>query len=194
MTPLEHRQVVDSAKLAVKRRRPAKDQSDQVEDRKKPKTTVSLLTFKQVKQGLVTLGVIRKVNELDLEICLPNQLIGYCAITEISDLLSNIVAKAADADDSQDLELPDLNEMFSKGQYVVCTPTIVDNKKIELTLNPRLVNAFVGSENICIGECLQAVFISKEEHGYLLDFGIKGVKGFLRIDSSFDESNNGNHI
>jgi rRNA biogenesis protein RRP5 len=90
------------------------------------------------------LGMITKINELDLVVALPNHMTGKVPITEISDAITRRVEAAAldeeseqdepmpDVDEEVDDEdlvaaatrlergLPDLRQLFSVGQWVRC--------------------------------------------------------------------------
>lgn len=102
--------------------------------------------------GTAFLGCISRINELDLFVSLPHQLVGVVPITEISDALTAIVEKVANEDEDEDMEegsetaLPNLNTLFQVGQWVRCKVTGLQTgenkskKMVELSLKPNLVN------------------------------------------------------
>ena len=50
------------------------------------------------------MGCISRINELDLFVSLPHQLVGVVAITEISDAITAVVEKVANEDEDEDME------------------------------------------------------------------------------------------
>lgn len=98
------------------------------------------------------MGCISRINELDLFVSLPHQLVGVVAITEISDAITAVVEKVANEDEDEDMEegsetsLPNLAELFYVGQWVRCRVSALQSgddkqkKVIELSLKPSLVN------------------------------------------------------
>jgi rRNA biogenesis protein RRP5 len=109
--------------------------------------------------GTAFLGCISHINELDLFVSLPHQLVGVVPITEISDAITAIVEKVANEDEDEDMEeeataLPNLADLFRVGQWVRCKVTSIqtDGKKIiELSLKPSLVNEDIIKVDITSG-------------------------------------------
>ena len=165
LTPLEHREVIDQAKREIfksekssKKKRMTFNEDEEEVAKKIKVSEIAMLTFKQIKKGLVMMGVVKKINELDMEISLPNQLTGYCSLTEISDYVSAQVELIAESENDDEMNLPDLSEMFQVGQIVVCTAISVEQgekKRIDLSLNPKLVNAYIDNLNVVVGAVLK---------------------------------------
>lgn len=114
--------------------------------------------------GTSFLGCISHINELDLFVSLPHQLVGVVAITEISDALTAIVEKVANEDEDEDMEegtetsLPNLAELFYIGQWVRCKVSAIqggDNnnqkKLVELSLKPSVVNEDIAKVDVTPG-------------------------------------------
>lgn len=109
------------------------------------------------------MGCISRINELDLFVSLPHQLVGVIPITEISDALTAIVEKVANEDEDEDMEegsgtsLPNLAELFHIGQWVRCKVTSLqtgENKQkkvVELSLKPSVVNEDIDKVDITPG-------------------------------------------
>ncbi|KAJ3090994.1 hypothetical protein HK102_001993 [Quaeritorhiza haematococci] len=167
-------------------------------------TSADLLTFKRLNKGAKLLGAIREINDLDMVISLPDQLNGYVAITEISRAITEAVEAAAGVQDEdgeqrdEELRIPNLRELFHVGQLVPCAVIGLEEQKdkdskedttgdqhsghkrrIELSLNPDVVNENLEASDLCEGMTLTAVIESEEDHGYTVSFGISGIKGFL---------------
>lgn len=93
------------------------------------------------------MGCISRINELELFVSLPHQLVGVIPITEVSDALSDIIQRIADEDeDEEESKMPKLNDLFHVGQWIRCKiinlPAIEEKSKkpIELSLKPNTVN------------------------------------------------------
>lgn len=116
-------------------------------------------------------GQISDILPLALIVSLPNQLFAHVPITNISSqftsILERIEAQASDSDDNEEgddtqrLFIPELGDIFKVGQYVrasvsaVHPPGVTDvsgigktrdesiraSKRVELSLNPKSVNA-----------------------------------------------------
>ncbi|CEP18214.1 hypothetical protein [Parasitella parasitica] len=219
LTPLEHREIsnkvakdlfasnkasesneaADSDEPAKKKRKPSKKAKKAVavkdEKPKSDKTYIEQLKFKKLTVGTAFLGCISHINELDLFVSLPHQLVGVVPITEISDAITAIVEKVADEDEDEDEDmengsttaLPNLADLFHVGQWIRCKITALqtDGKKvIELSLKPGLVNEDIAKVDITPGVTLGATVKSVEDHGYILDLGVKDLTGFLSLKES----------
>lgn len=110
------------------------------------------------------MGCISRINELDLFVSLPHQLVGVVPITEISDALTAIVEKVANEDEDEDMEegsetsLPNLAELFHIGQWVRCKITslqtgenLKQKKVVELSLKPSVVNEDIAKVDVTPG-------------------------------------------
>ncbi|KAJ3186618.1 hypothetical protein HDU85_007438 [Gaertneriomyces sp. JEL0708] len=237
LTPLEYRQVTDQAKKDIlfeqttpatderpvkskrKRRRAEDDASSKEQDgtnkkRKEETTIAEQISFKRLTVGMSVLGCIKEINDLDMVIALPHQLNGYVSITDISDVISAQVEKAAaddesDAasnDDAEDTSIPDLNDFFSIGQVVSCAISALEDttgstedsdkgrRRVVLSLKPQQVNAGLSADDLVEGSLLPVTVASEEDHGYILSTGIEGVSGFLLKKNALKyitERNNG---
>ena len=79
-----------------------------------------------------------------------------------------------------------LNSLFELGQYVRCCVTKLHGlgggggkKTIELSTRVQDVNRGLAGDSVREGAVLTACIKSVEDHGYLLDFGIRSTSGFL---------------
>lgn len=85
-------------------------------------------------------------------------------------------------------ELPDLHNFFTLGQWIRCNvtknsalePKSKKNKKkrLELTLEPSVVNSF-SKDDLQRSAAVQCAVQSIEDHGAMLDLGVEGITGFI---------------
>lgn len=136
------------------------------------------LTAKQLCVGMSLMGTVKKINQLDIVIALPNQLSGILSITEISPQITKIVE--AVANDEAD-EIPDLKTFFVVGQPVICSIIFIENKRIDVSLLPQTLVR----EDLCRGMTLPCTIASKQDHGHIVSLGISGVSGFLKEKHDF---------
>jgi rRNA biogenesis protein RRP5 len=148
-------------------------------------------------KGSLVLGQICDINDLELTVALPNNLLGHVSITSVSPGLTKRVEAAAAADDSDaDEEEPaeddvDLKTLFEVGQYVraYVVSTVEDSsalpskskRRIELSLRPEDTNSTITEQELVANSTVMAAVASVEDHGYVMDLGVAGTKitGFL---------------
>lgn len=138
------------------------------------------------------------ITSRDIVLALPNNLVGFVPITSISDKLTAKIEKlvqeqdssSADGSESEDFEDVDLNQMFYVGQYLRAYVTSAaedgltsgaTKKRIELSINPNLVNRGLSKSTLVVNGTVQASVISNEDHGLIMDLGMEEqqLKAFL---------------
>ncbi|XP_012990759.2 protein RRP5 homolog [Esox lucius] len=155
-------------------------------------TTIDILQLKNLKVGLLLLGCVKEVTDFEVMVNLPGGLLGYLNIANISDSYTKVLS---DQLDYQDAEIFDLCRLFSPGMLVRCTVARLENTKrgmvsIQLSVNPKEVNKSLSTASLKPGMILSGCVESVEDHGYLVDLGIKGTKAFLPKQAARDHTNN----
>ncbi|KAG4306303.1 hypothetical protein PORY_000291 [Pneumocystis oryctolagi] len=155
---------------------------------------IESLTFKTIAKGTIILGKIQQINPLNMVVSLPNNLVGYVSIENISKSFSCRLKKLIEENPENVLSLEDI---FHKDQwirvYVISTSTessgvnssmslkdIKQKKKIELSIDPTYTNGSLNFSSIVDNLVIQASIISVEEYGYVADIGIEGISGFIK--------------
>ncbi|KAG5519000.1 hypothetical protein PMAC_002531 [Pneumocystis sp. 'macacae'] len=155
---------------------------------------IESLTFKTITKGTIILGQIQQINEFEIVVALPNNLLGYVSIENISKAFSSRFKKSIE--DNPD-NILSLEIMFHKRQwvraYVISTSATQSSevglsmsskdkqkKKIELSLDPTYTNGNLNSSSINENLILQASVVSVEDYGYIVDIGIEGISGFIK--------------
>ncbi|KAI5705502.1 hypothetical protein M8J75_015757 [Diaphorina citri] len=131
------------------------------------------------------LGCVKEITDWGLIIELPNFLSASVHITEISDVYSDLLEKYSNGTVE---EIPELSDLFSIGDLVVakileCVTNNLGQKQIKASLNPHHVNEMYINTTLETGLVLPACVHSKEDHGYLLDVGVKNTRVFIKYDS-----------
>ncbi|KAJ6846908.1 rRNA biogenesis protein RRP5 [Iris pallida] len=137
------------------------------------------ITLKNISPKMKLWGVIVEVNPKDLVISLPGGLRGFVRAEEVSDIVLGNTNK--------DTENNTLCNMFRVGQLVSCIVLKVDddkregkgNKRIWLSLRLSLLYKGLTLDAVQDGMVLTAEVKSVEDHGYILQFGVSSISGFL---------------
>lgn len=148
------------------------------------------------------MGQVSRINSLDIEVSLPNNLTGHVTIVTVSEqltqrLAADAVEKEDDEDEDEDKDV-DLKSIFAVGQYlrayVVSTmdePTKGKSKRrIELSLRPSESNTGLTKDDIVPNSTVMASVVSVEDRGYVMDLGVSKVGAFLprsEVDSTIAE-------
>ncbi|KJZ74775.1 hypothetical protein HIM_05892 [Hirsutella minnesotensis 3608] len=218
LTPLEQKQIQLEAKADAmqedefntgakaqmkKKRKLSIKQDSKTSDKKEKEDSVKVesLNFKKLVKGSLVLGQVSRINNLDVEIALPYNLIGHVPIVAISDQLTNRLQDGAVKDDgsqdgSDDESDIDLKSILTVGQYLrTSVVSTIDEtvgkgrRKIELSLRPTDTNAGLDKDDVVQYSTVMASVVSVEDHGCVMDVGISDLRAFLpsaEIDPSID--------
>ncbi|CAH0480696.1 unnamed protein product [Peronospora belbahrii] len=162
------------------------------------------LTFKTIRKGMVLLGCIRQImtEKHELIISLPNKLNGTVTLAECSDEFREHLQhqqnqqKKTYQDDDQ--EIPKLSSIFYIGQFVPCivlaTSKANKHKQIQLSLRTSLVQAELSPSSLIKGAMLFATVSSVEDHGAIVNVGIRGVHAFVPREELVKLMHRGQHL
>lgn len=154
-------------------------------------TKILSLSYSKLAIGSLVLAQIIEVNEVDLVLSIANNIIGFVPIVNISPKITSKLESQTGKDDESDEEdgdeddadLPQLQGMFKVGQWV--RAVVVDNgkqnnkKRLELSIEPRLVNEPIEDEDYAAGQTIQGAVESVEDHGVVIDVGHDSLTGFI---------------
>lgn len=109
--------------------------------------------------------------------------------------------------------VPELRDLLHVGQWVVASVAALhppesacntrgreggeyeqESQRIELTLEPSVVNEGVATSDLSLGYMLPLSVKSREDHGYLMDAGLKGMEGFIPFKEIDDHSASPLHV
>ncbi|KAJ4391778.1 rRNA biogenesis protein rrp5 [Gnomoniopsis smithogilvyi] len=225
LTPLEHKQITIEAKRdalfeeesggkpskkedkeSKKRKRKSKESKEVAKPvRDENAVRIEGLNYKRLVKGSLVLGQVCEINDLEIGLALPNNLVGHVSITAISPALTKRIEAAAAEDDDEEDESSendvDLKNLFEIGQYlrayVVSTSedSTVPSKakrRIEVSIRPEDANSTLSKQELVTNATLMASVSSVEDHGYVMDIGLAETKitGFLpkkEVDAGISE-------
>lgn len=131
------------------------------------------------------MGCVTKIETTYLQISLPGRLTGQVNVKNISKSYVNILSQMLNDIDNVD-GYKTLEEMFKLGQ-IVCV-RVMEVKKgtgaefgISLSMNPADIQADFYHKKIVKGMTLAVAVEGIEDHGYVIETGIKNLRGFLPI-------------
>eukprot|EP00002_Diphylleia_rotans_P029609 TRINITY_DN6038_c0_g1_i1.p1 TRINITY_DN6038_c0_g1~~TRINITY_DN6038_c0_g1_i1.p1 ORF type:complete len:1954 (+),score=468.69 TRINITY_DN6038_c0_g1_i1:60-5921(+) len=143
---------------------------------------VENLSRKNISINTTMLAVINHVSPLKVTVSLPHGIPASLNLVDISDEISALIDQTA-VDSPEQNEVPDLVEIFTVGQVIICS--FIDSKKIKdstrfyVTTKPSVVNKGLLFEHIDTGLVLTGSIKSKEDHGYVINIGVEGCTAFL---------------
>lgn len=156
-----------------------------ISQQKKNSIPAQALCFSKLKIGQNILAIIKKVNDFDLVLSLPDQLTAFTTCTQISPTLTKLFSDSLlnDGDDATTTtvkDVPSLKDYYSVGEYCIATISSIKlegKKRLELSLLPSPINKslFKLSKGINMGTVLSGTFLSKEDHGWVIDLGQNGA-------------------
>lgn len=139
---------------------------------------------KTLRPGSLLLGAVQEIHLLEVLVSLPYNMRGSVAITDVSDVVTELVKAEADlgneeAEVAEQQSVPKMEQLFQIGALLPCYVTAVSDTRVLLSINPRLVNANLSASDVKADMVIPGWVKSIEDHGYVVDFGIAGKDGFL---------------
>ena len=164
------------------------------------------LKHRNLTEGALVLGRVQRITHRGLLLALPNNLVGHVALTEISPQFTESIRNqlegvtgGEDEPGEQDEDETNLNRYFRVGCFLraVVVPshdessTQTKKERIDLSIQPHLVNVGLAKSNLAAGCTVQVSIASVEDHGLIVDTGIQGnsIGGFIptkQAGSAFD--------
>ncbi|KAG8015141.1 Protein RRP5-like protein [Nibea albiflora] len=122
---------------------------------------------------------------------------GYLSIKHICDAYAKLLTEQLDSADTE--EICSLPHLFHPGMVLRCVIAKLDTTKsgslsIQLSVDPKQVNKALTSSTLKAGMILSGCVESVEDHGYIVDIGVKGTKAFLPKKSVKDKPNNSEEL
>ncbi|KAF8167718.1 hypothetical protein B0H34DRAFT_645870 [Crassisporium funariophilum] len=165
---------------------------------------VGMKIFGQIVTILPLALIVSLPNQLYAHVPITNISSQFTELLERMDQELDSVSEENDEEEENEaskFRVPELAEIFKVGQYVCAVVSAVHapgasdvtgvgrsrdetsraSRRIELSLVPERVNAGVQKSDLQAGFTLTGAVKSREDHGYIIDFGIQDVSGFLSL-------------
>ena len=179
-----------SSKSSSKSSKESKKRAGKEDKTRQKYETARSFSLSELSPGTHVLGVIVEVLPLSLSVSLPNQRFGFVKAKHISHILTEKLEAEdgdggdGDADHAED-ELPQLTDLFSRGQLVYATvlksskSEKTGKSRISLSLCPSHVNQSLDQSLLAAEYPIYACVQSHEDRGYVLSLGNPSFSAFL---------------
>ncbi|GFY78145.1 protein RRP5 homolog [Trichonephila inaurata madagascariensis] len=167
----------------------AKDSNPETSNRVKAEE----LDFQILREGMVLLGCVTEIRPTFMLMSLPGCLSGKVPLTNISAKYTEVIRNSI-ADESENDSEVTLDSVFEVGATLPCKVLSVlpiEQRKpdIELSINPQDVNTELKLSSLYLKMVLHVAVQSVEDHGYVMDIGIKRAQGFLPFRACTGQKN-----
>ncbi|KFB37345.1 AGAP003595-PA-like protein [Anopheles sinensis] len=160
------------------RRRALFDEKEEEEDEQERALRADNLCFRTLQEGMLVLACVSRILKSSLEIAMPGRLHGEVPNSSISVAYSEQLKTMEQRKGTTRYCTP-LSDFYSKGDLLYVKVMSKCKGKAICSLNPTdLHSEFVASQ-IVPGLILAATISAKEDHGYLMETGIRNVRAFL---------------
>lgn len=187
-------------KLNKKQRDDKRIQENEEKEERVEAVSAELLNIRTITEGMLIMGAITKIDATHLLVSLPGHLTGQVLVTAISKPYVDIVNRYVhDADNVFGYKT--LEQMFRLGQ-IVCVRVMEirsgtggggtnepGNSKLNIVLSMNPVDLQTEFHHSSVGKdaVVVAAIESVEDHGYVLQTGIKNLRGFMPAATNTDE-------
>ncbi|XP_061387235.1 protein RRP5 homolog [Musca vetustissima] len=150
--------------------------------------SAELLNYETIQDGMIIMGIIKKVDQLYVSVSLPGRIIARVSALEISDSYTKITKEFLQNSAQAEGYKP-LKDLYRVGQIVYGRVLEVKtNEKghvlIDMTFKPSEVHAELNHSSIRKGFVFSGAVEEVQEHGYIIESGIKGLRCFLPLEKS----------
>ena len=123
------------------------------------------------------------MGDAELKISLPGHCVGTVSITDVSEQYTKALKQIVE-EENTDINAGSLKDTFKPGFVLAAAvkETTGNDKgfhKVSLTLKPSEVNGALTQSLVKKGTVMQGAVVSEEDHGFLIDVGVKGARAFL---------------
>ncbi|KAJ8683691.1 hypothetical protein QAD02_019483 [Eretmocerus hayati] len=138
------------------------------------------LRFSALREGMVVYGRIFKVTDYYMVVSLPGQISGKLQATDISSRYTTLLRSITESEDVSS-DFKPLSDIYTEGDRIVCYVKEIDaaNKNVSVSLEPQLVNQNLNPGTLTKCSKLVLSVSSVEDHGYVLETGLKNLRAFL---------------
>ncbi|XP_017770199.1 PREDICTED: uncharacterized protein LOC108557961 [Nicrophorus vespilloides] len=153
--------------------------------------TADLLTYDTIKEGMLLLGCISKIQEFYATVELPGQIHGSLEIKSVSSRLNAELSRQIE-EESDSSKIYKLNQILKIGSYIPVRINTIDktNKlktKVQLSCDPADVNWAFSHKDVSKYMLLWGSIAEKNDYNYVIDLGIKNCRVTLPFTNLADE-------
>ncbi|XP_065354946.1 protein RRP5 homolog [Calliphora vicina] len=157
------------------------------DDDLKPRS-VELLSYDTIQDGMIIMGLVKSVDQLYLNVTLPGRISARVSALEISDAYTKSMKEFLE-NSAQSEGYKPLKDLYSVGKIVYGRVKEVKQGdkgeiQVDMTLKPSEVHAELVHANIKKGFVFNGAVEEVQEHGYIIESGVKGLRCFVPVEKS----------
>ncbi|XP_058801704.1 protein RRP5 homolog isoform X2 [Phymastichus coffea] len=138
------------------------------------------LKYSTLCEGMIILGRIFKITDYYAIVSLPGQISGKLKATDLCKSYTNLLKDIADNNMISD-DFKTMSHIYKQGDYIICYVKGINfqTRKVFLSVEPQLINEKINLSFLTEHSKLVFTISSVEDHGYVLETGLKNVRAFL---------------
>lgn len=150
--------------------------------------TAQNLRVTNLREGMKILGRIFKVTDYYAVVSLPGQITAKLQTTDLGESYTNLLKSVANNEEVTE-EFKPMSSLYKEGEYIVSYVKELDigSGKILVSIEPQFVNENINPATLTKRSKIALVVSSIEDHGYVLETGVKKFRAFLPIKDIKDE-------
>ncbi|CAB4065930.1 RRP5 [Lepeophtheirus salmonis] len=162
---------VGKSKTKGNKKKNKSTKSSNAEDKKEDDSEIKVvhvggLTYSTLSPGMKVLGVVYSVEQYQVKLSLPGYLSASLPITKISKIYNDLLVQIAQKSTVLPITISSVDKT-EEGRYIVKVSAEPDLNLISLN-------------HLNIGTRLSGIISSVQDHGYIVDIGLNGVRAFLK--------------
>lgn len=151
--------------------------------------SAEMLSYDTIQDGMNIMGLIKNVDALYLTVSLPGRIEARVSALEISDSYTKSTKEFLKSEGNSSSDFKPLKELFQTGQVVYGKVQEIVKKakggtKINFSLKPATVHSELHHTLIKKGFIFCGAIEEVQEHGYIIESGIKGLRTFVPLQKS----------
>uniref|UniRef100_A0A0K8VMJ0 Protein RRP5 n=1 Tax=Bactrocera latifrons TaxID=174628 RepID=A0A0K8VMJ0_BACLA len=150
--------------------------------------SAELLNYDTIQDGMNIMGVVKAIDPLYLSISLPGRMTARVSALEISDSYTKATREFLEQSEASN-NFKSLTDLYHLGQIVYGRIQEVKQNEhgrmqILMSLRPNEVHSELSHTNVKKGFVFNGAIEEVQEHGYIIETGIKGLRTFVPLEKA----------
>lgn len=150
--------------------------------------SAELLSYDTIQDGMIVMGMVKNMDQLYLNISLPGRINARVSALEISEAYTKSMKDFLHNSTQAEGYKP-LKDLYQVGQIVYGRIQEVKQGdkgqyQVDMSLKPSEVHGELVHSNIRKGFVFNGAVEEVQEHGYIIESGIKGLRCFVPLDKT----------
>lgn len=147
------------------------------------------------------MGCVKSIETTSINVALPGRINGQVPVTSVSNAYLALINKYVNSESNEagENDYKPLTEIFSIGQIVATKVKKIDstspaNIVVELSLIPEDIHEDYRHSQVKKGMILSVAIAERQDHGFVIETGVKNLRGFLPIGKVPEEQHDDLHV